>query len=56
MDLEAANLADARAGRLSRVGMFTCFAVAGGLLIASLALAESAATTLSLSRTLTTPL
>ncbi len=41
MDLEAANLANARASRLTRAGMIACFALAGGMLIASLALAKS---------------
>ncbi len=42
MDLEAANLANARAGRLTRAGMIACFALASIMLIASLALAKSA--------------
>ncbi|MGQ0456729.1 MAG: hypothetical protein ACT4OU_06675 [Hyphomicrobium sp.] len=54
MDLEAANLANARAGRLSRLGMLACFAVAGGLLVASLALADSHAAAPSLSTSLPT--
>jgi hypothetical protein len=40
MDLEAADIADARTRKLVRYGMFACFIFAGGVLLASLALAN----------------
>ena len=41
MDLNAANLADERAWRLTRASMIGCFVVASAMLIASLAMAKS---------------
>lgn len=43
MDLEVAYPEKTRTGLLSRIGMHACFALAGGLLIVSLALGDSAA-------------
>ncbi len=52
MDLEAAKLANARAGRWTTAGMAACFVLAGGILLASLAVAGGSAPTPSLSETL----
>lgn len=52
MDLEAAKLANARAGRWTTAGMAACFVLAGGLLLASLAVADGSAPTPSFSETL----
>jgi hypothetical protein len=41
MDLNAANLADGRAGRLTRASMIACFVIASVMLLASLAMAKS---------------
>jgi hypothetical protein len=41
MDLKAANLADGRALRLTRISMIACFVVASVMLLASLAMAKS---------------
>jgi hypothetical protein len=40
MDLEAANLSNARASRMTRAGMIACYFLAGAMLIASLAMAK----------------
>ena len=40
MDLKAATLADLKARRLTRAGMTICFIIAGGMLLASLAMAH----------------
>ncbi len=40
MDLNAAKLADDRVSRLTRAAMIACFAIASGLLLASLAMAH----------------
>lgn len=40
MDLEAANIANAGIGRLTRIGMASCFALAGLMLLASLTMAQ----------------
>ena len=44
MDFEASNLADARAWRLTRAGILTCFVLASAMLVASLALAKGSQT------------
>lgn len=41
MDFSAVNLGNSRVGRLSRLGMFACFALASGFLVASLAMADA---------------
>jgi hypothetical protein len=41
MDLSAANLANRRAVRLSRIGMLVCFVLSVGLLIESLVTADN---------------
>jgi hypothetical protein len=43
MDLNAANLADGIAGRLTRASMIACFVVASAMLLASLAMAKGTA-------------
>ena len=43
MDLHVAYPTETRAGLLNRIGMYACFALAGGVLVASLALGEGAA-------------
>jgi hypothetical protein len=40
MDLNAANLADGKAGRLTRASMIACFVIASAMLLASLAMAK----------------
>jgi hypothetical protein len=40
MDLKAANLADDRASRMTRIGMIVCFSFASVMLLASLAMAN----------------
>jgi hypothetical protein len=40
MDLNAANLADGRAGRLTRASMTACFVIASAMLLASLTMAK----------------
>lgn len=40
MDLRAANLADDRSSRMTRVGMIVCFSIASVMLLASLAMAN----------------
>lgn len=41
MDLHAAKLADRKASRLTRLSLITCFVVASGMLLASLATAHA---------------
>jgi hypothetical protein len=43
MDLNAAKLADGRAGRLTRASMIACFFIASAMLLASLAMAKGSA-------------
>ncbi len=43
MDLNVAYPTETRAGLLSRISMHACFALASGVLVASLALGEGAA-------------
>lgn len=42
MDLRAADLADLKPNRLTRVSMMVCFVIASGMLLASLAMARGA--------------